>query len=284
MEKKYPDNSKIIERYLDGSEEDRCTGVAQTDNDDNAAEGISGQCSVPFHAIRGRLQESVCGVWGWYNKKSGEVRRFYCGKRTCKRSECRRIFHWRRVRLVAELCREHRLRYFFTLTLDPKNIKATGADPWLYIPKAWGNFTRIVRRKYPKVKYVAVLEKHKNNDRPHIHGFWNMFLPWEWIRERWEKCHGGKGYYVEEVRTNESLSEYVGKQLEVHRYIGKDCVVGVPGRVKRTLWRSTGMKASFELTTSSEWCIMKEDVFDDSGTLKRDVVGSKGGCDVEVME
>jgi len=258
---------------MDRTAENGHTAGSQDDNI-HSLESEYGHLPISIQEDLGR--NGVCGIWGWYNKKSGETKRFFCGKRTCNRTECKRIFHWRRVRLVSALCEEHRLRYFFTLTVDPKNI-ARGDDPWLHIHKTWNKFATIIRRKYSKVKYVAILEKHKNNDRPHIHGFWNMFLPWEWVQERWMKCHGGKGYYVEEVKTNKGISDYVGKQLEVYRYVGKDCVVGVPGHVKRTMWRSTKMKASFELTEASEWCIMKDNVFNRDGDQIVEVIPMNGG-------
>lgn len=208
--------------------------------------------------------KSACGRWSWFNKVTGESSRFFCGSRRCERIECKKMFWYGRVRLLSSLCDEYKLKYFFTLTLDPSNIP-DGEDPWRYIPKVWGNFLRVVKRKYPGLKFVAILEKHKDNDRPHIHGFWNRFMSWEWIQKRWSKCKGGEGYLVKEVTTNSNVNEYVAKQLEVHRYVGKDQVNGVPEHVKRTLWRSTGLKAKYELQSSDDWFIIKEDVYDCNG-------------------
>ena len=66
-------------------------------------------------------------------------------------------------------------------------------------------------------------------------------------------------------------SEYVSKSLEVARYVGKDNIVGAYGEKKKckTLWRSRGLKAKYELTTEPGWSIIKECVFKDDGTMSR---------------
>jgi len=115
--------------------------------------------------------------------------------------------------------------------------------------------------------YVAILEKHKKNNRPHIHGFCNKFIAWEYWREKWEKCLGGKGVWLEEVIEKDNIAEYVSKGIEVCKYVGKDQVAGVPIHVRRTLWRSTKMKAKFELEKCGEYDIMKDKVFDVEGDM-----------------
>ncbi len=159
---------------------------------------------------------------------------------------------------------EYHLPYFFTLTIDPKNIPA-GVDPWLYIQQPWRNTRTIIKREYNDFRYVAVLEKHKKNDRPHIHGFCNTFIAWEYWRRKWESCKGGNGVWLEDISENDNVCSYVSKTINVCQYVGKDQILGVPIHVRRTLWRSTKMKAQFELDKGSEWSIIKEDVYGSKG-------------------
>lgn len=68
-----------------------------------------------------------------------------------------------------------------------------------------------------------------------------------------------------EAVDNPSLSEYVSKQIQVARYVGKENLKEAYKEKKghRTLWRSEGLKAKFELETETEWSIIKEGVFVD---------------------
>jgi len=117
-------------------------------------------------------------------------------------------------------------------------------------------------------KFVAVLEAHKNKAFPHIHGFTNIWLHQrEWSR-MWNECKGGKIVWVERIESPD-LSEYVSKQLEVARYVGKENLAKAykEKRNHRTLWRSENLKAKFELTHESEWDIIKEQVYGDDGNM-----------------
>lgn len=82
----------------------------------------------------------------------------------------------------------------------------------------------------------------------------------------WDACRGGKIVWVERVK-DAKASEYVSKQLEVAKYVGKDNLVGASrGKDKfRTLWRTRGLKAKFELTSEEGWGIIKEHIFDNNG-------------------
>lgn len=208
--------------------------------------------------------DGVCGRWAWANNQTGEVARFFCGGRNCHRPECARIFHWRRVNLLTCLVDEYALNYFFTLTLDPAHIPI-GTDPWVYVASVWNKMRTVVARDNAEFRYAAILEKHKTNDRPHIHGFCNQFIPWEYWKRKWNAAKGGSGVWLEEIRDPGAVTEYVSKAIQVCKYVGKNQVLGVPHHVQRTLWRSINMKAKFELDTGSEWDILKDEVFDCNG-------------------
>lgn len=176
------------------------------------------------------------------------------------------------MRLISALIAEHGLIRFFTLTLDPGFIEG---NAWEYIHAPWIKMRhRLVRRG--TFKFVAVLERHKTRDVPHIHGFTGLWLPQRQWSKLWHECRGGKVVWVEKVKDGD-VSSYVTKDLNVARYVGKDNLVRgyKNNRGSRTLWRSTNLKAKFELTSSSEWCIVKENMYKEDGSLS-DWASKKG--------
>jgi hypothetical protein len=205
-----------------------------------------------------------CGHWAFV-KPTGELIPWYCGGAKCHRPECKKIFWYRRVRLIEALVSEHNLIRFFTLTLDPA---CCDGDLWAYIPHPWAKFRKRMKYYYPNFKFVAVLEGHKFRDAPHIHGFTNVWMHQRKWSHHWDACGGGRIVWVEKVETAE-LSEYVSKQLNVAQYVSKENIC-MPNRkiaVQRTLWRSTKLKAKFELTKEEGWGIIKEHVFDEAGQM-----------------
>lgn len=210
----------------------------------------------------------ACGEWAWFHPDKG-IQRFYCGSGNCYRDKCRTIFWSRRVRLITALIEEYGLLRFFTLTLDPELIEG---NPWVYIHNPWSKLRKRLNRRFPGWKFVAVLERHKNRDVPHIHGFTDIWMAQsEWSKQWHESC-GGKVVWIERVKDNVTMGDYVSKQLEVAKYVGKDCIkatyeVEEDGEKKkvRTLWRSKDTKAKFELTSEPGWCIIKEPVYNEEG-------------------
>jgi hypothetical protein len=223
----------------------------------------------------------ACGSWAWYHPEKG-LQRFYCGSGNCDRPWCRHLFWHSRVRLLSALVEQHGLIRFFTLTLDPKFVYG---DPWAYVHTPWSRLRHRLKRRYPGWKFVAVLERHAKRDVPHIHGFTDVWMPQaEWTRH-WQECKGGTVTWVEQVKTPEA-SEYVSKQLKVANYVGKNCVVPTykAGKQYRTLWRSKGLKADFELTAEPGWCILRENVYTDRGELTwygHDLEGRMHGSQAE---
>lgn len=210
----------------------------------------------------------ACGTWAFKHVASGELKRWFCGHASCERDKCRVLFWSRRVRLISALIEKFDLRRFFTLTLD-RDIIPVDLDPWDYVHRPWSKFRKRMNRKYDAgFKFVAVLEAHKNNKFPHIHGFTNVWMRQNEWSEMWQACGGGKIVWVEKV-SDSGLSEYVSKSLEVAKYVGKDNLVdGYKQRGKhRSLWRSTKTQADYELTRSHEWSIIQERVYDEDGNM-----------------
>lgn len=200
--------------------------------------------------------------WAWYHPDKG-YSRFFCGNGGCAREECRKLFWSRRVRLITALIEEYKLIRFFTLTLDPEFVEG---DPWEYIHHPWVKMRHRLKRISPSFKFVAILERHKNRNVPHIHGFTDLWLKQsEWSRH-WEESRGGKVVWIEKVK-DKAASSYVTKTLEVAKYVGKDNLVIKYGEKKRcrTLWRTRKLRAKFELTKSKEWSIIKECVYKENG-------------------
>ena len=170
---------------------------------------------------------------------------------------------------------EYSLTRFFTLTLDREYIPAK-MDAWDYVHSPWLKFRKRVSRKFKDFRFVAILEHHKNKNYPHIHGFTNIWMEQALWSKMWDLCKGGKIVWVEQVESPD-LSEYVSKQIEVAKYVGKENLVAgyKEKRKHRTLWRSENTKARFELTQGSDWCIVKERVYDNEGDLT-DFFESKG--------
>ena len=185
-----------------------------------------------------------CGTWAWLNKESGEVKRYYCGLGRCDRPECQKLFWLRRVRLISALIPKYHLDKFFTLTMDRSLSKE---EAWEKIASVWHKCRTGLKRDYLGFNYVAILEAHKDG-YPHIHGFTNTWIATkEWSR-RFSNCGGGKIAWIEKVRSGD-ISEYVSKQLNIAKYVGKSQVVTAQKyleKCKRSFWRSKGLKADFE--------------------------------------
>lgn len=215
----------------------------------------------------------ACGQWAW-SKLGENPQRWFCGSGRCPNPRCVNIFWSRRIRLISALIDEYGLSKFFTLTLDRKYI-SDKMDPWDYIHYPWSKFRKRMKRLYD-FRFVAILEHHKNKKYPHIHGFTNIWMSQKKWSRIWDKCKGGRVVWVEKVES-ESVSEYVSKQIEVARYVGKENLSAgyKEKRGHRTLWRSENTKAQFELTQGSGWSIIKEKVFNDDGTMT-DYYAGKG--------
>jgi hypothetical protein len=177
------------------------------------------------------------------------------------------------VKLISALISEYGLIRFFTLTLDPKMVKG---DAWAYIHEPWAKLRHRIKRRFPGWRYVAILERHKDRNVPHIHGFTDIWQSQKEWSKHWQESQGGQIVWIEQVKSA-NASEYVSKQLNVAKYVGKGQVM--PSyeidKIYRTLWRSKNTKAKFELTKEKGWSIVKERVFNEQGKLS-DFYAMKG--------
>lgn len=195
----------------------------------------------------------------WVNKKTLEVAPFRCKSGRCERSDCRDMYCKKRLALLCNLIPEYGLQTFFTLTLDRS---LTLEVAWDTIAHVWSKMrkrlNRLAKQSKQDFRYVAVLEAHKDG-YPHIHGFTNLYV-WkaEWSYH-WEQSGGGRnGSNVKGVTDTLKAGEYVGKELEVGKYVGKDNLCKALKQVaprKRTMWRTKGLKTAKELVpkVQSDW-------------------------------
>lgn len=210
---------------------------------------------------------SACGEWAFYNNKTEALSRWFCGSSSCYRPECKKLFWHRRVKLISALIDEYSLIRFFTLTLDRKIIPE-GIDAWEYITYPWSKFRKRMNRRFNNFKFVAILEAHKNNSFPHIHGFTNIWMHQRDWKNIWKESEGGEIVWIEKVK-DENASNYVSKTLEVAKYVGKDNLIKAckERKGKRTLWRSKNTKAEYELQKNEDWSIVKDKVYNEDGQL-----------------
>lgn len=204
-----------------------------------------------------------CGTWAWIKPSNGDVGRFYCGLARCDRDHCKKMYWLKRVRLISALIPKYHLDKFFTLTMDRSMSKD---ECWEKISYVWNKCRTGLKRDYPNFKYISILEAHKDG-YPHIHGFTDLWMSTkEWSR-RFSNCGGGKIAWVEKVKSGD-ISEYVSKQFNVVKYVGKAQVITAKEHLKsrqRSMWRSKGLKADFELSTENgEWKLDKGSFFIDS--------------------
>lgn len=188
--------------------------------------------------------------WYWLHKKDGRTRAFLCGSPRCTNPDCIKSWQHERIRLISCLVSEYGLDKFFTLTLDRCTQKGTA---WQVIPSMWSKMRkrmkRVAKKEGSSFLFVAVLEAHKDG-YPHIHGFTNLYMRVERWSSMWLECGGGKVVWLEKVRDIVRVGEYVSKQIEVCKYVGKDNIINAISNVERkdrTLWRSKNMPCSYEL-------------------------------------
>ena len=179
------------------------------------------------------------------------------------------MFWSRRVRLITALIQEYSLIRFFTLTLAPEYLNDTSVNAWSYIHIPWSRLRKRLKRRFPDFKFVAILERHKHRNVPHIHGFTNVWLDVRDWSQMWSECKGGKIVWIEQVKQGQEVSKYVNKQIEVAKYVSKDTIMPTYEIDKRyrTLWRSENTKAKFELTKGKDSTIIKEEVYNELGEI-----------------
>jgi len=230
------------------------------------------------------LPKEYCGKWTWKNLETGETAQAHCGCISCPRKRCKESFWCRRVGLISELIQEYELKKFFTLTLD-RAILTEDVKPWDYIHKPWCSFRRVIKRKFEAFKFVAVLESHKDERWPHIHGFTNIWMDQADWSKHWSACGGGGVVWVERVK-DEKASEYVGKQIKAAQYVGKQQFIDAYKHRgnRRIFWRSTALKAASEIDGAPSPWVLKFKEWNHGSTIATSRAFGRSACRQKVLE
>ncbi len=144
------------------------------------------------------------------------------------------------------------LRYFLTLTLDPKKLE----HPKFAVPHlrlCFNKFREYLKRKYGAApSYICVLE-FTAAGVPHLHVLFDRYIPQEWISDVWDSLGGGRIVFVKRV-TVQKISRYLSK------YLTKELLLSAPKGTRRiTTARSIKLFPKFnsgiawELLKSSVW-------------------------------
>ncbi len=218
----------------------------------------------PWEEHRGSCQRYMMFDW-----ETGDYWPAKCNCRSCRYLACRVGYAKRTAKRINQDITLNGLDKFFTLTLGRDQFE-TPAEAWDGIAAIWSKFMRRCRRVYGNFGYVAVLEKHPDNDWPHIHFACNQYMPvmrktkvsecdeksfWDFreplallkrkdvrtVQEMWWECGGG--HVVWAKQRQDGLDEYFCKGMRTSEYTTKDFVdIGdYVKRRKRVVWRSQGL-------------------------------------------
>lgn len=113
---------------------------------------------------------------------------------------------------VRRLVCEHRLVRMWTLTLE----QATRADQRSLVVRKVQQFTRRVRTRFPKLKWLAVLEWHPGGHGWHVHMVVDRFVPKALIAEMW-----GWGFVDARLITQKGDSGSMGAARRAGQYVAK---------------------------------------------------------------
>jgi hypothetical protein len=116
------------------------------------------------------------------------------------------------VRNVERAVEDHGLKYFWTLTLDHKDVPA--AKSWDLIMEAWNRFRTALRADIGALSYIWCVEP-QSSGHAHLHILWDRWVPHAQVKELWSAASGGSYIvYVERVRggnVSRYLAKYCGK-------------------------------------------------------------------------
>jgi len=160
----------------------------------------------------------------WHNETTGKSYPFRCKSWRC--DSCRKILVKKLRYRIGAWGEYYKLTRFWTLTLDPDKLTdgelrkygypdvswATAAGR--YLSATWNKFRTMLRRKYPRLKYIVIRELHKNLRVLHLHILVSDYIPWEWMKSKWTRYGGGPVVWVKYVdvhRVSAYLAPYFTK-------------------------------------------------------------------------
>ena len=210
-----------------------------------------------------------CGAWGMLNTETGKCVPFFCGSARCSRQKCKDIFWWKRIERL-HVIGEYLHRppnypaKFFTLTY-PATL--SDDEAWAQWSEPWRKFRTVIARKYGSFSYGAILEKHKNNNRPHIHGITSLYMDQREWSKRWQAVGGGPVVDVRVVK-DEAFADYFAKDYGLAAYFGKDnMITAFLESRRRSIFASrdvtTHEKSLLAKVGPSPWVLISEAIYRD---------------------
>jgi hypothetical protein len=195
---------------------------------------------------------SVAGI----DPKTGRkvYRRVNCNGWTCSYCGPRKARNARlRIRAVAE---DLQLKYFLTLTLDPKKLDGGAKNKNFAVPYlrlVFNKFREYLRREFNEPpKYVCILEFTKAGV-PHLHVLFDRFIPQAWVSNVWASLGDGRIVDIRRV-TIERVARYLSK------YLTKELLLSAP-KGSRRITTARSIKLFPKFNSGIAWELLKMSIW-----------------------
>jgi len=177
-----------------------------------------------------------CGAWSCS----------YCGPRKARTARAA-------IRSVAEGLG---LRYFLTLTLDPKNLPGGRVDSKIavsHLRECFNKFRIYLKREYGvPPSYICVLE-FTQAGLPHLHILFDRYIPQRWISNVWARLGGGRIVFIKQV-TVANVSRYLSK------YLTKELLLSAPKGTRR-ITTARSIKLFPKFIGEIQWGLIKRSIW-----------------------
>lgn len=209
---------------------------------------------VPDYYVRPVGRGKYCGrmsITG-VDPKTGRrrFRRINCGSWCCSYCGPRKA---RTARAAIRNCAEGLgLRYFLTLTLDPKKI-ANKKFAVPHLRKCFNKFREYLKRKYGTAPaYICVLE-FTQAGVPHLHILFDRYIDQRWISNTWDSLGGGRIVFIKVV-TVQNVARYLSK------YLTKELLLSAPKGARR-ITTARSIKLFPKFASGITWELLKESIW-----------------------
>jgi hypothetical protein len=155
-------------------------------------------------------------------------------------------------RAIKNKAEEIGLRYFLTLTMDPKKIEHRKFYVFT-LRQAFNKFRTYLRRKFGKCPpYISVME-FTQNGVPHLHILLDRYIPQEWVSDAWDTLGGGRIVFIKRV-TVYKVARYLSK------YLTKDLLLSAP-KGSRRICCSRSIKLFPKFKSGIAWALVRSTIW-----------------------
>lgn len=210
--------------------------------------------TVPVYYQRPVGRGKFCGRWSvtGTDPKTGRkvYRRLNCGSWSCSYCGTRKARTARAaIRTKAE---ELGLKYFLTLTLDPKKL-ANKKFQVPYLRLCFNKFREYLKREFGVApSYICVLE-FTQKGVPHLHILFDRYIDQRWISRTWDSLGGGRIVFIKQV-TVQNVARYLSK------YLTKELLLSAPKGTRRiTTARSIKLFPKFD--SGIAWALVHHSIY-----------------------